>query len=695
MRTLARTKKGFLFKTEPMLHKISILPINQFPVDNLNVNQLGSGYKFGLASYDAPTNDKMTLETIYNPMKRSINMMDSLFENEIVEDDMVPIIDEEEYEEMPESEFPQQLAILPLRNTVLFPGVIVPITVGRSKSILLVKEAHRRSKLIGVISQFDSSVEDPTMDDLYKIGTVVKIVKILDMPDGTTSVVLQGRARFGVVGNLQTDPYLACDIIPMTEKKPRAGDQEFEAIVTSIKELSMRIIQLSKHIPQEAAFAIKNIDSPVFLINFVASNTDIKTDSKQALLELSKIKARGLKLLEHLAYEVQKQELKDTIQTKVKTELDQQQREYLLNQEIKTIQSELGSGPVESDVKELTEKAKNKVWNDKTKETFYKELEKLQRMNPAAPDYSNQVLYLHTVVDLPWNEYTTDNFDLKRAQKILDNDHFGLEKVKERIIEHLAVLKLKGDLKSPILCLYGPPGVGKTSLGRSVAEALGRKYIRMSLGGLHDESEIRGHRKTYIGAMPGRIIQNIKKANSANPVFILDEIDKIGNDFRGDPSFALLEVLDPEQNSTFYDNFLEMDFDLSKVLFIATANNVSAISAPLRDRMEMINVSGYVLEEKIEIAKRHLIRKQWEDHGLPKNVINYPRKSIEFTVEKYTRESGVRKLSNVLAKVARNLARKVATDEELPASLTTEILTEILGPTEVNRDKYEGNEYAG
>ena len=592
-------------------------------------------------------------------------------------------------------EFPTELHVLPLRNTVLYPGVMIPIMVGRETSLKLIREAYKKEMLIGTLSQRDVQVEEPGFDDLYQTGTVARIVKILEMPDGGTSVIIQGKSRFVVQSTQSASLYLTCNYSLSHEENAADTDQEFEAIVTSVKELSLRIIQLSKHIPKEASFAIKNIDNPNFLINFIASNSEIDHKLKQELLEISTMKARGLRLLEHLALQVQKLELKDDIQSKVQTELDQQQREYLLNQEMKTIQNELGYGPAGTDIKELEAKAADKKWPDYARDAFYKEMDKLKRMNPAAPEYSNQVLYLHTVVDLPWNEYTTDNFDLRHAQAVLDDDHFGLEKVKERIIEHLAVLKLKGDLKSPIICLYGPPGVGKTSLGRSVAESLGRKYIRMSLGGLHDEAEIRGHRKTYIGAMPGRILQNIKKAGSSNPVFILDEIDKIGNDFRGDPSFALLEVLDPEQNTTFYDNYIEMDYDLSKVLFIATANNIASIAPALRDRMEMIDIAGYVVEEKVEIAKRHLVRKLLEDHGLAHNQLTFPKATIEYIITNHTREAGVRKLNNVLAKVVRNLARRFAMDEQLPDTLSIEEAQTILGPPEFNRDTYQGNEFAG
>ncbi|MFP4042165.1 MAG: endopeptidase La, partial [Bacteroidales bacterium] len=564
--------------------------------------------------------------------------------------EFIPLITDEAEESLKKVKVPETNPILPLRNTVLFPGVILPITVGRDKSLTLVNEAYSNDKIIGTISQIDPNIEDPEYKDLYQTGAIAQIIKILEMPDGSTSVIIQGKKRFQLDEITQTKPYLEGKVTELEDTKKEAHGKEFEAIIGSLKDLSLKIIKLSSNIPQEASFAVKNIDNTTFLINFICSNSDIELKDKQELLEINNLKERGIKLLEHLTKEVQMLELKSDIQSKVKTDMDKQQREYLLQQQMKTIQDELGGSPLEQEIEHLKEKAKKKKWSKEIEETFNKELDKLQRLNPAAGEYSVQLNYLNTLLELPWNEFTEDISDLQRAQKILDEDHFGLEQVKERILEYLAVLKLKGDLKSPILCLYGPPGVGKTSLGKSIARALGRKYVRMSLGGLRDEAEIRGHRKTYIGAMPGRIIQNIKKAKSNNPVFILDEIDKIGKDFHGDPASALLEVLDPEQNNTFYDNYLELEYDLSNVMFIATANTVGSISPTLRDRMEMIDVSGYIVEEKVEIAKRHLIPKQMEAHGLKKNQLTFPKNVLEYIIEKHTRESGVRTLDKKIAK---------------------------------------------
>jgi ATP-dependent Lon protease len=609
--------------------------------------------------------------------------------------DFIPLISEEDEDSLNLTQIPESLPILPLRNTVLFPGVIIPITVGRNKSMKLVRDYYHKTKIIGTLAQKDPNSEDPAPEELYRTGTIAQILRILEMPDGSTSVIIQGKKRFKLEEILATEPYMTGKVSPLDDSKPRKKDPEFEAIVGSLKDLSLKIIKLSSNIPPEASFAVRNIESSSFLINFISSNSDIKIIEKQQLLETNNLKKRATLLLQYLSREVQLLELKNDIQNKVKIDIDQQQREYFLHQQMKTIQDELGGNPMEQEIEELRARGRKKKWTKEVAAAFHKEVDKLNRLNPATGEYSVQINYLQTLLELPWHEYTRDNFDLRRAQHILDKDHFGLEKVKERIVEHLAVLKLKGDLKSPIICLQGPPGVGKTSLGKSVAKALKRKYIRMSLGGLHDEAEIRGHRKTYIGAMPGRIIQSLRKSKSSNPVFVLDEIDKVGRDFHGDPASALLEVLDPEQNSNFYDNFLELEYDLSKVLFIATANTTSTISPALLDRMELINNPGYILEEKVEIAVRHLIPKELKNHGLTKKHLRLPKNAIEYLVDNYTRESGVRELDKQLAKICRVTAMKVALKESYNIRLTLKDITTILGPPKYLKDKYQGNEMAG
>lgn len=617
-----------------------------------------------------------------------------LFSNIIDEDtDFIPLLSIEDEDHMHAEKLPEVLPILPLRNTVLFPGVVIPITVGRDKSISLIKEAFKGDKTIGVVTQKNDSIEDPNPEDLHQIGTVARIIKMLRMPDGNTTVIIQGKKRFLIKEFIQSEPYYKATTDLFEESRPKKGDKEFEAIVSSMKDTALQIIQKSPQIPTEAGFALNNIESPNFLVNFISSNMNAPSSEKQRILEIPDLKERATQILAHLSKELQMLELKNQIQDKVKTDIDKQQREYFLHQQIKTIQEELGGNNFEQEINEFKEKAKDKKWNKEVQDIFEKQLSKLQRMNPNAAEYSVQTNYLELLLDLPWNDYTADNFDLKHAEKTLNEDHFGLEKVKERILEHLAVLKLKGNMKSPILCLYGPPGVGKTSLGKSIAKALNRKYVRMSLGGLKDESEIRGHRKTYIGAMPGRILQNLKKVQSSNPVFVLDEIDKVGNDFHGDPSSALLEVLDPEQNSTFYDNFLELDYDLSKVMFIATCNSLSTIQPALRDRMEIIDITGYTVEEKLEIAKRHLLPKQIEENGLKKSQLKLNDKQLEFIIENYTFESGVRTLEKQLSKIARHMAVHVAKEESLP-KITEEGILKIIGPSH-EKSKYQGNDVAG
>ncbi len=625
-----------------------------------------------------------------------LNGLSPLFSGNIVDEDteFIPLLSSEDEDQMNSEKTPDELSILPLRNTVLFPGVVIPITVGRDKSISLVKDAYKGSKTIGVVSQKDDSIEDPNVDDLNKIGTIAHIIKMLRMPDGNTTVIIQGKKRFELGEILQTEPYLKAKISAFNETRPKKESQEFVALISSLKDLAAQIIKQSPHIPTEANFALRNIESPSFLINFISSNMNAPVAEKQKMLEVSDLKERATLLLSNLTKELQMLELKNQIQSKVKVDLDKQQRDYFLHQQLKTIQEELGENNFTQDIAEMREKAKTKKWTKTVSDAFEKAITKLERMNPNSAEYSVQTNYVEVLLDLPWSETTTDNFDLKRAEKILNKDHFGMEKVKERILEHLAVLKLKGNMKSPIICLYGPPGVGKTSLGKSIAESLGRKYVRMSLGGLRDEAEIRGHRKTYIGAMPGRIIQNLKKVGTSNPVFILDEIDKVGNDFHGDPSSALLEVLDPEQNNTFYDNFVELDYDLSNVMFIATANSLSNIQPALRDRMEIIEITGYTTEEKVEIAKRHLFPKQLEEQGVKKEQLQLDKKIIEYIIENYTRESGVRGLEKVIAKVVRYAAKSIAMEQKYNTNIAEKDLAKILGPAH-EKDRYQGNDVAG
>lgn len=611
------------------------------------------------------------------------------------ESELIPLLTAEDEEQMNSEQLPETLPILPLRNTVLFPGVVIPITAGRDKSIQLIKDANNGSKVIGVVSQKDEQTENPDVNDINTLGTVARILRVLQMPDGNTTVIIQGKKRFEIAEVLTKKPYLTATIRETEEVRPDRNNKEFLAIIESIKDLSLKIIKDNPNIPSEASFAIKNIQSDSFLINFVSSNLNLGVKEKQALLEIGNLQERALATLKYMNVELQKLELKNDIQSKVRSDLDQQQREYFLHQQMKTIQEELGGVSYDEEFEEMRERAKKKKWGKKVKEHFDKELAKMQRMNPQVAEYSIQRNYLDLLLDLPWNEYSKDKFDLKRAQRILDRDHYGLEDVKQRIIEYLAVLKLRNDMKSPILCLYGPPGVGKTSLGKSIAEALGREYVRMSLGGLRDEAEIRGHRKTYIGAMPGRIIQSIKKAGTSNPVFILDEIDKLSNSSQGDPSSAMLEVLDPEQNNDFYDNFLEMGYDLSKVMFVATANNLGDIQPALRDRMEIINVNGYTIEEKVEIAKKHLLPKQLAEHGLDASHLKIGKPQLEKIVEGYTRESGVRSLEKQIAKMVRYAAKSIATEEDYDVKVSNEDIIKVLGPPKMERTKYENNEVAG
>lgn len=615
-----------------------------------------------------------------------------LFEDFIVsnafdeEGEFMPLITiEEEDEANIQDSYPEVLPVLALKNTVLFPGVVIPITVGRDKSNRAIQKSYDKHRIVAVLAQRDPKVEDPRVEDLYEVGTLARIIKLIKMPDGTTTAILQGRKRFRLQKMVAETPYMQ-GIVEELKYDPPANEMEFKAVVATIHDKAQQIIHLSPNIPSEAVVMIKNINNPTFLINFIASNLGVKLNAKQAILEENDLIKKAEMLLEQMDTELQLLEIKDRIESKVRTDIEKQQRDYYLSQQLKTIQEELGQNPQEEEIKSLLERAKAKHWPENVAKAFDKEINKLRRMNPQVAEYSIQLNYLELILDLPWNEFTTDNFDLAKVKQVLDKDHYGLEKVKERIMQHLAVLKLKGDMKAPILCLVGPPGVGKTSLGKSIARALNRKFIRMSLGGLHDEAEIRGHRKTYIGAMPGRIIQLIRKADASNPVFILDEIDKVGKDFRGDPSSALLEVLDPEQNATFHDNYLEMEYDLSKVLFIATANSLSTIQPALLDRMEMIYINGYSLEEKIEIAKRHLIPQQLKEHGLKARDVRFSKKVLTSIIQQYTRESGVRSLNRQIATVMRFVAKKVAMNEEYSPSIKVEDLREILGPARTSKE---------
>lgn len=628
--------------------------------------------------------------------KSNLLSIDSLSLQDFDENsELIPLMTPEDEEKINNEKLPETLPILSLRNTVLFPGVVIPITAGRDKSIKLINDANKGSKVIGVVAQKDEAVENPKATDIHETGTVARILRVLKMPDGNVTVIIQGKKRFKVAEVITEEPYMNATIREVPEARPAEKNVEFDAIIGSIKDLALQIIKDSPNIPSEASFAIKNIESNSFLINFVSSNMNLSVKEKQKLLEYNDLKERALETLKYMNIEFQKLELKNDIQQKVQNDMSQQQREYFLNQQMKTIQEELGGVNNGQEIEEMKTRAKSKKWDKNIAKHFDKEIAKLQRMNPQVAEYSIQRNYLDLFLDLPWNHYSKDKFDLKRAKKILDRDHYGLDDVKKRIIEHLAVIKLRNDMKSPILCLYGPPGVGKTSLGKSIAEALGREYVRMSLGGLRDEAEIRGHRKTYIGAMPGRILQNLKKAGTSNPVFVLDEIDKLSNSHQGDPSSAMLEVLDPEQNNAFYDNFLEMGYDLSKVMFIATSNSLSTIQPALRDRMEIINVTGYTIEEKVEIAKRHLLPKQIKEHGLTPDKIKIAKPQLEKIVEGYTRESGVRGLEKQIAKMVRYAAKNIAMEEDYETKISNEVITEVLGAPKLERDKYENNNVAG
>lgn len=608
--------------------------------------------------------------------------------------DLFPLFSQQEEKESNKLAVPENLPILPIRNTVLFPGVVFPITVGRDKSIKLIKDANKGDKIIGVFAQTNPETEEPGIGDLYTIGTMAQIIKVLRMPDGNTTVIIQGKRKIELGEEIASEPYLRATVKPI-EPEEELHDKELNALISSIKDIAAENIELSPNIPSEANFALRNIDSDNFLVSFIASNLNISLAEKQQILNSHTLKDRATMVYEHLFRENQMLKLKDQIQSKVKVDIDKQQKEYFLQQQIRAIQEELGHDSPDREIESLRERGNKKKWNKDIHEAFNKELDKLLRVNPASPDYSVSLNYAQTLLDLPWNEFTKDNLDIRKARKVLDADHFGLEKVKQRILEYLAVIKLKGDLKSPIICLYGPPGVGKTSLGKSIAKAIGRKYVRVSLGGLHDESEIRGHRKTYIGAMPGRIIQNLKKVKSGNPVFVLDEIDKVGNDFRGDPSSALLEVLDPEQNTTFHDNYLELDYDLSKVMFIATANSLDTIQPALLDRMEVIEISGYTVEEKVQIAQKYLIPKQRTMHGLKAGQFKLSNEVLETIIEEYTRESGVRNLEKKIASLVRHNAMNIAAKEAFNPNLSHADIEKILGVEKLEKEIYQDNETAG
>ena len=610
-------------------------------------------------------------------------------------DDLVQLINPEQESELKPEEVSDQLAILPIKNTVLFPGVVIPITVTRQKSIRLIKKANQGNKIVGVLTQKNKQTEEPGIDDLFRFGTVARIIKMLVLPDGNTTIIIQGKNRFSVREFLAEEPFLTAHIELAKEDKLDIGKKESKALIQSLKDAALKILRLNPEIPQEAQVALENIQSPIFLIHFLSSNLNVDVSDKQKILETNNLNERGTLLLQHMSKEIQMLEIKSEIQKKVHTDIDQQQRDYFLRQQMKVLQDELGYAGPDKEVESLKERAKQKKWSPVVAQHFQKEMEKIMRMNPQAAEYPVAVSYAEFMLDLPWEEYTPDNFDLNRAQKILDKDHFGLTKVKERILEYLAVLKLKQDMKGPILCLYGPPGVGKTSLGKSVAKSLERAYVRMSLGGVHDEAEIRGHRKTYVGAMPGKILHNIKKAKSSNPVFILDEIDKVRSDFRGDPSSALLEVLDPEQNNTFGDNYLEVEYDLSKVLFIATANSLDTIHPALRDRMEIIEITGYTVEEKMQIASRHLVPKQLLEHGLKVGEVKFTKDAIQKIIEAYTRESGVRSLERKIGSIIRKIAKAKAMDEAVLKKVTPEFVIKELGAEIFDEELYQGNEVAG